>query len=323
MTIFEFLSHLKTLDIQVWLEGERLRCNAPSAVFTPALQQELTQRKAEIITFLRAAKTWTEPSSSVVPIQPAGKNRPFFAAPGHNGDVFCFVPLSRYLGSDQPLYGLQPPGVDGQRPPLTSIEDLAAHFVNDIRAFQPEGPYRLGGYCLGGIIAFEIAQQLCDQGQQLSIVSLFGSPCPTSTSPLHRKRVAVQQQIQKIVRHAKMLGKLGPQAGIRYLQDKARQRKEEQERYYQDNPHRAQVEDATISAVLRYKPRVYPGQVHLFLSSENPINLATDRLLDWRQFAAGGLKIYSGPSACDGDTMLLEPHAKVFADLLRNCLGRC
>lgn len=212
--------------------------------------------------------------------------------------------------------------MDGRQAPLTSVEDLAVYFVKDIRVVQPEGPSFISGYCLRGIVAFETALQLHAQGQETAMLSLFGSLSPTSISFPHRTLVTAQQQIQKIARHAMTFWQLRLQAGMRYLRDKARQQKEEQKKYYRNNPHCAQVEDATIIAVHQYKPRIYPGQVHLFLSSEHPVNLRTDRLLDWRKFAAGGIEIQAGPSVCDGDTMLLEPHAKVFADLLRGCLSR-
>ncbi|MGE0684114.1 MAG: thioesterase domain-containing protein [Candidatus Binatia bacterium] len=323
MTTFEFLSQLKTLDVRVWLEGDRLRCSAPSAVLTPELQGELSNRKEDILTFLRAAKTWAEPTtSSLVPLQPAGNQRPFFAVPGHNGDVFCFVPLARHLTADQPIYGLQPPGVDGQQPPLMRVEDLAAHFVKDIRLFQPEGPYRIGGYCLGGVIAFEIAQQLHAQGQQVETLVLFGSPSPTSFCLSQRMYSATFQFVQKLVRHAKTLQGLSPLRWRQYVSERNRQRQEEQDQYYRHNPYRRQVEDATVNAVRQYKARVYPGRITLFFSSEHPVNLTTDRLLNWRAFTAGGLEIHAGPAACDGDTMLLEPHAQVFAELLQTNLHK-
>lgn len=320
MTTFEFLTQLKALDVHVWLEGDRLRCSAPSAVLTPELQGELSNRKIDILTFLHAAKTWTEPTSSLTPLQPAGDQRPFFAVPGHNGDVFCFAPLARHITMDQPIYGLQPPGVDGQQPPLKRVEELAAHFVKDIRLFQPEGPYRIGGYCLGGVIAFEIAQQLHAQGQQIEKLVLFGSPSPTSFRLSQRIYSAAFQFAQKLVRHGRILKTMSPLRWRQYISEKNWQRQEEQKQYYRHNPHRRQVEDATVNAVRQYKAHVYPGRITLFLSSEHPVNLTTDRLLDWRSFTAGGLDIHAGPADCDGDTMLLEPHAQVFAGLLQTSL---
>ncbi len=87
--------------------------------------------------------------SSLVTIQPKGKRPPFFCIHGAGGNVLIYRELSKYLGEDQPFYGLQSQGLDGDSEPLTRIEDMAASYVREIRRAQPEGPYYLGGYCAG------------------------------------------------------------------------------------------------------------------------------------------------------------------------------
>jgi thioesterase domain-containing protein len=81
--------------------------------------------------------------------------------------------LASRLGSDQPVYGLQAQGLDGREPPLTRIEDMAANFVRKIQLIQPNGPYFLAGFCMGGTIAFEMAQQLSRQGQTVGLLALL------------------------------------------------------------------------------------------------------------------------------------------------------
>ena len=81
--------------------------------------------------------------------------------------------LSRNLGSDQPFYGLQSQGLDGSCPPLSKIEDMAALYLKEIQRVRPHGPYFLGGYCGGGTIAFEVAQQLQARGEQIALLALF------------------------------------------------------------------------------------------------------------------------------------------------------
>ncbi len=325
MSTFEFLSHLKTLDIRVWAEGDRLRCNAPSNALTPELQEELRSRKTEILAFLQAAETWVESPSSLVPIQPTGRKPAFFGVAGHNGDTFCYVPLARYLGVDRPFYGLQPPGVDGVGAPLTAVEDLATYFVKDICAFQPQGPYFVGGYCLGGIVAFEIAQQLCKQGREVAFLALFGTMCPTAFSLVHRARFQIGEIGRRLARHVTNLCKHSPREWLAYLQAKGKTRQEENEeeqRRSGENPHRQRIEAATVFAVRQYKPQVYPGRIALFLPNNNPVDLFGDRFLDWQRFSAETLDLYTGPSQCDGNTMLREPHAQTFADLFRSSLNK-
>ena len=323
MSTFEFLSHLKTLDIRVWAEGDRLRCSAPSNTLTPKLQEELRSRKTEILAFMQAAETWVESTSSLVPIQPTGRKPAFFGVAGHNGDTFCYVPLARHLGVDRPFYGLQPPGVDGVGAPLTAVEDLATHFVKDIRAFQPEGPYFVGGYCLGGIVAFEIAQQLRQQSREVALLALFGTPSPTSFHLSWRSRVAMQEFFQRVMLHVTNLRARSPRDWIYYVLDKKEKRREERQQS-DNNLYRRQVEQATVRAVRTYEPRVYPGRIALFLPSDNPTNLFSDRLLDWQLFASDGVDLYTGPPDCNcnGDVMLREPHVKSFAELLRSSLNR-
>ena len=110
---------------------------------------------------------------SLVPIQPSGSRPPFFCFHGGGGNVLIYRKLSQYLGSDQPFYGLQSQGLDGSSPLLRTIEEMAALYVKEIRSVQPHGPYFLGGYCLGGSIAYEAAQQLHAAGEEVALLALF------------------------------------------------------------------------------------------------------------------------------------------------------
>src|SRR5206468_7448982 len=152
------LSTLRDRDIHISADGDRLRCNAPAGALTPELRDELQRRKGDILEFLRSAGTLASQQRAIVPLQSRGKCIPIFAVAGHNGDVFCYRALARHLGDDQPFYGLEPPGRDGQSEPLTRIEDLAAYFAAQIRAFRPGGPYIIAGFCTGGTIAFELGR---------------------------------------------------------------------------------------------------------------------------------------------------------------------
>jgi phthiocerol/phenolphthiocerol synthesis type-I polyketide synthase E len=111
--------------------------------------------------------------SPLVPIQPAGSRPPFFCIHGPGGNVLIYRDLSRQLGGEQPFYGLQSQGIDGQQPLLTRIEEMAALYVEEIQQVQPRGPYFLGGYSVGGIVAFEVAQQLIAKGEQVAMLALL------------------------------------------------------------------------------------------------------------------------------------------------------
>jgi aspartate racemase len=83
--------------------------------------------------------------------------------------------LSRKLGNDQPFYGIEPEGLDGKRFQRLTVQQMAAHYIAEIRKVQPVGPYYLGGYCFGGLVAFEMAQQLLSQGEQAAVVALLSA----------------------------------------------------------------------------------------------------------------------------------------------------
>ncbi|HKB81588.1 MAG TPA: thioesterase domain-containing protein, partial [Burkholderiales bacterium] len=142
-----------------------------AGVLTAELRDQLKRRKREILEYLLKAGTLARQQRAIVPLQPRGTRTPVFAVGGHNGDAFCFRALVQHLGEDQPFFGLQPPGVDGHGEPLASVEELAAYFAAQIRAFRPNGPCIIAGYC-GGTIAFELADNSC----RMARTSAF-SPC--------------------------------------------------------------------------------------------------------------------------------------------------
>ena len=116
-----------------------------------------------------------------MPLQPRGTKRPFFCIHPLAGVVFPYYELAFALGKEQPFYGLQSLGIAGKERPLSTIEEMAARYIKAIKVVQPEGPYALGGWSLGALIAFEMVQQLQQTGQSVGLlVSLDESACSTS-----------------------------------------------------------------------------------------------------------------------------------------------
>jgi aspartate racemase len=124
---------------------------------------------AQLLSLDGVAQSW----SSLVKIQPNGSNPPFFCVHEADGHVLCYRELANHLGPEQPFYGLQPQHVDGKWSFHSWIEDMASCYIQELLIVQPEGPYFLGGLCAGGIIAFEMAQQLQAQGQEVALLALF------------------------------------------------------------------------------------------------------------------------------------------------------
>jgi amino acid adenylation domain-containing protein len=113
--------------------------------------------------------------STLVAIQPNGSKPPFFCVHGGAGSTLFLHELAGYLGSDQPFYGIEPEGMDGHQFQRLTVEEMAEHYLAEVRKVQPEGPYFLGGYCFGGLVAFEMARILHQQGERAELVAMFSA----------------------------------------------------------------------------------------------------------------------------------------------------
>jgi thioesterase domain-containing protein len=316
------LAELRGRDVQLWADGDRLRCNAPADVLTPELRDRLEQYKNDILEFLRSAKDLAQQQRAIVPLQPRGKRVPVFAVPGHNGDVFCYRALARHLGDDQPFYGLQPPGLDGVREPLVRIEDLAKYFAAQIRAFQPGGPCIIAGFCAGGTIAFELARQLLQGRAAVSILALFGAPYPSSYRLLPQLRQRLADRVVHAAKHSRALAFMPHGERRAYVAEILRQRNERRaaERNAARDPVqvlRARVEESTLAAARCYTPGHFAGRVSLILPSRVWLRSGNEPLR-WRSVARD-IEEYFGPDGCDSDEMLREPNVPAIAELFRRC----
>jgi amino acid adenylation domain-containing protein len=116
--------------------------------------------------------TGSESWSSLMAVQPNGSRPPFFWVHGDHSIAI----LPTYLGPDQPLYGLEHQSQDGQPARYTRVEDIAAHYLREVRSEYPHGPYLLGGYSFGAVVAFEMAHQLRRAGEQVDVLFLLDPP---------------------------------------------------------------------------------------------------------------------------------------------------
>ncbi len=177
---------------------------------TPTIQE-----LAQVLQRETVSSDW----SPLVAIQTAGTRPPFFCMHAAGGTVLIYQKLSQHLGTDQPFYGLQAQGLDGSCPPLITIEDTAALYVKSIRRRRPHGPYFLGGYCMGGTIAFEVAQQLQAAGEKVALLALF------DTMDWSKIRVPSfwgksYRAAERLVFHAANFSRLDLQGKTRFLSEK-------------------------------------------------------------------------------------------------------
>ena len=232
---------------------------------------------------------WSSALRSLVPIKPQGTKRPLFFVHPRSGTVTLSGNLARYLDPERPFYGLQSIGLNGAQEPLTQIEDMAAHYIKEIQTVQPQGPYLLGGRCLGGKIAFEMAQQLLIQGQQVLLVVMVDSRLSLKSNPKLAKNI--ENNINKI----------------------------EELNFAQANSFQ-KVMKANDLALAQYDfpAKVYPGAVAYFCGQES----LSDPLFNfgWSNLITGRLDIYEVSG--DHKTIDEEPNIQILAEKLNNCLNK-
>ncbi|MCB0020938.1 MAG: hypothetical protein KDE09_24250, partial [Anaerolineales bacterium] len=128
-------------------------------------------------------KDWSLQWTSLVPIQPKGKKQPIFCISALGDEIIQFAELAALLGDDQPFYGLQQ-GLERTDKIRTTIPDIAAHYLSEIRTVQPHGPYLIAGYCFGGLVAYEMAQQLQAAGETVEPLLMIEAEAPGGIYPI-------------------------------------------------------------------------------------------------------------------------------------------
>jgi len=139
----------------------------------------------QLACILRGNGEWT-PVSSLVEIQRGGKRPPLVLVHGVGGGMFWgYSNLAHHLDPEQPVFAFKSRGMDGQEE-FETIEEMAAHYVNELRRFQAHGPYYLGGHSAGGILAYEMARQLQEQGEPVALLAILDSPAPATLTRQNR-----------------------------------------------------------------------------------------------------------------------------------------
>jgi len=281
--------------------------------------------QAPIIEQLAAMMLQKDPSrlsSALIPIQPLGSKPPFFFVPGWRGSVFGYRRLVQYLGNDQPLYGVQAVGFDGEQAPYRSVQEIAAYCLSEFRKLQPNGPFYLCGSSFGGMVAFEIAQQLNRHGEKVALLALLDTRAGRSSPTRQVKRHPVVKRVQY---HWELLTFLNWKEKFSYLMERAtslsnRYKREERNQNWTDDATSAAFErvvEANREAVSKYMPEKYLGRITLFRAT---LGDCPDPQLYWGPFAAGGLEIHDVPSPHS----LLQRNGsrRILAKKLRDCLDR-
>ncbi|TRU34966.1 MAG: hypothetical protein EWV50_07530 [Microcystis aeruginosa Ma_MB_F_20061100_S20] len=255
------------------------------------------------------------PQFSLVAMQSGGAKRPFFLVPGGGGgenELIIYAKLVYLLGEERPVYGFQARGWDGIENPHNTVEAMATDYIKEIRTVQPEGPYLLGGECIGGLVALEMAQQLVAQGQKVGLLVFLDTPVPTLPRKLryHTERFF---QIPRIRYHLRELQFSAKGESLTYIFNQASKVKE---KLAEDSfsRHRKKVAKNYIKIIMHYRPQTYSGGI-TWLVTESFYPKAQNQ--GWNHLAGGGLEIHRLPGTHDS---YLGDNVETTAERLKACL---
>jgi amino acid adenylation domain-containing protein len=270
---------------------------------------------------LRAGAQEEQRKPIVVAIQPRGARLPFFCVHAVGGTVFSFLDLARRLGPEQPFYGLQSPDLSVM---AETVEEMAASYIDAIRQVQPAGPYALGGWSMGAVVAFEMARQLHGRGETVELVAMIDAPQPPGGRadsadgaellagfardltgrdlPLpivELRRLEPGEQLARVLDLARETGALPASSSGSQLTDLF------------------ETFRRNLGALATFRPGVFAGAVEWFRASATQ---AQEPETGWTDFVTGGLTICSIPG--DHYSILRSPHVEELALRLRQAIER-
>ncbi|HVN18035.1 MAG TPA: amino acid adenylation domain-containing protein [Dongiaceae bacterium] len=253
---------------------------------------------------------------AIVPIQPNGTRTPLFWIRG--GPRFRL--LARKLGTDQPFLGLDLPYSDAnQLAAPYRLEEIAAYLVTAMREVQPHGPYALAGLCVNGVIAYEVARQVAEQGEEVALVAMFDA----HNRAYYKNPLTDGRYTGRVKYHLANLLQSSNQGRAQYVVDRLDEARRKIERtIWQLSSHHGtgdaeqlhNTDSFVHPAFHRYEPRPYSGNVVLFQSSDWPSGPYFDFERGWKDLV-NGLEFHRIPG--DHPSMFTEPNVEVVASALK------
>ncbi|HXS72799.1 MAG TPA: amino acid adenylation domain-containing protein [Rhodanobacteraceae bacterium] len=244
------------------------------------------------------AASAADPWALLVPLQPRGTLPPLFCVHAVGGNVLGYKPLAQALGEDRPFYGIQAVGLDGITPMLESLPAMAARYCAEIRSLQPRGPYFLAGRSMGGMIAYEIARQLREQGEPIALLALFDTYGPGNHHFELQRAGSLRRISQRwrgrwqrlrdadLRKFGQWISEYAYWRGL-WLSDAVRLRWARATGHTLPHALRYRVLlDCNQRAYYNYVPPPYPGKITLFRAAEHPAEMAASYALGWENAAA-------------------------------------
>jgi acetoacetyl-CoA synthetase len=238
-------------------------------------------------------------AAGLVPMR-AGHGRPLFMIHAITGSVMESLTLAAMLKSDRPVYGVQARGIDGKEDPINNVEEMARVYIRQIRAVQPHGPYALSGFSFGGLIVYEMAQQLIAAGEKIETLCLVDAYVHESCLPLPDW---IRYQGDMVALRLRTYLALKGRARFAWFGQKARAAMDRVRMRMGKKPSRpametlglsqtaTRVREAHRSATMTYRPRDYNGSTVILVRATQVEEGRGNPLLVWKSIAKAGLKV--------------------------------
>lgn len=286
---------------------------------------------AELTCLLEDAEAQAAAIRCVVEMKPGSKETPVFILPGVTGYSLPFSALAKHLDIEAAVYGLELQGLDGRTEPHRTIQDIARFALSNIRRIQPSGPYYLGGYSLGGRVAYEVAVRLAEQGERVNMLALIAATAPGHPRDSKYRPVRYYLRIVALLR-------LPFKKKLNYLRFKLmdiRRRigwfiHKDHPRYVDASPDKQM--DENIRKVRKYaldawhtykNAEAYDGDVLLIrdVNIDSPlIRSIIDAEAGWDKYVTGDIEVHEVDSG--HLDILKEPHVRQLAAIMSDYIRR-
>ncbi|MFM2311134.1 MAG: hypothetical protein RLZZ04_410 [Cyanobacteriota bacterium] len=271
---------------------------------------------------------WSASWSSLVSMQPYGDRTPLFCVHSIGGNVLAYRLVATALGTERPVYGLQARGLDGKQTPLISVEKMAANYLEEIKLIQPQGPYFLAGHSFGGLVAWEMAQQLTRKGETVAVLALFDT-----FGPNYQTQYTKHTLSQWLSIHFKNINRLPRGEKLAYFLArleynlKSKIPQSWQQKYSQIVDLRLSPEQKLMSRIGKlnlvaqeqYTPSVYPGKLTLFRAEIRRPYGCFDPNGGWSEMALGGITVEEIPGDHIG-ILVKRENSEILAAKLKEVL---
>ena len=269
----------------------------------------------------------------LVPVKTTGNKPPVYIVHGVGGHVLLLNLLVKYIDPQQPVYGFQPRGIGGKAKPQETVEEMAALYIHEMLQQNPDGPFALAGFSFGGLVAFEMAQQLKAMGKEVRMVALFDTylsekhkNAPLLATAYH----AVSSGIKKVVDAAAVLSSKHAPYKLAFEKKKAKEKLVEiyqktlwlKKKKHEKKSHMYyiyKIKAKLHQASEKYMPEKYDGDVILFRAKLKTYYCHDYTYLGWKPFINGKIDIKDMEG--EHESMFHPPNNKRFSEVLQQCLN--